>query len=67
MKKIFEFTFQKDNMKTLGSDYLKWSNKLNDLESLMKTMVSQINEKRLALDHFHLDGQRRTKVNFSDI
>ena len=48
-EKMFEFTFQKENMKTLGNDYMKWSNKLNELENLMKTMLSQINEKRLNL------------------
>ena len=26
---------------------MKWSNKLNDLEQLMRAMLSQINEKRM--------------------
>ena len=43
-------------MKVLGHDYKKWHNKLNELESLMKTMLTQINEKRLALAHTDSDN-----------
>jgi hypothetical protein len=33
-------------MKHLSTDYIKLSSKLNDLEELMKTMLTQINEKK---------------------
>lgn len=45
-EKNFEFTFEKENIKHLSTDYVKWSNKLSDLQELMRQMVLQINEKK---------------------
>ena len=45
---FLEFTFQKENFKHLGNDYVKWSSKLTELEHLMKVMLTQINEKRIS-------------------
>lgn len=44
----FEFTFSKENIKHLSTDYQKWSDKLSELQELMKQMVMQINEKKIA-------------------
>ncbi|CAF0714496.1 unnamed protein product [Brachionus calyciflorus] len=41
------FSFQKDNIKNLSDDYVKWSSKLNDLENLMTAMLTKVNEKRI--------------------
>ena len=46
--KKFEFTFSKENIKHLSTDYQKWSDKLSELQELMKQMVMQINEKKIA-------------------
>ena len=45
-----EYKFQKENFKELSTDYIKWSSKLSDLESLMQAMLEQVNEKRIALN-----------------
>ena len=59
----FNFTFDKKNLNQISNDYLKLSNKVTELEELMKTLLTQFNQKKTKLIE-NDKNKNETQVNF---
>lgn len=59
----FNFTFDKKNLNHISNDYLKLSNKVTELEELMKTLLTQFNQKKTKLIE-NDKNTNETQVNF---